>query len=192
MNIPFPQNDPIAWDYVIVAGRLLPCLREYPKAKPGRKLDAKSAPGSSGGRIVDKGYDLAKVTVTVSLWTEEHFRTWGQLLDVIKPRAGRARDAVSIYHPALESVGISAVVVESISSIEHSGTAGIYRASFEAVQYQPPARGANARASGRGDTQTPAAPEVAAVVDTQANGSLGPGAAIPATPPSPRARRSGT
>lgn len=187
MNILFPKSDPVAWDNVIVADRALPCLREYPKAKPGRKLDAKSAPGSSGGRIVDKGYDLAKVSVTVFLWTEDHFRVWGELLEVIQPRAGRRRDAVSIYHPALESVGVGSIVVESISSIEHSGTSGIYKAGFESVQYQPPAR-----ASGRGDTQTPAAAPVAAILETQRDGSLGPGAAIPSTPPSPRARRSGT
>lgn len=186
MNILFPKDDPVAWDYVIVADRALPCLREYPKAKPGRKLDAKSAPGSSGGRIVDKGYDLAKVTVSVSLWTAEHFRLWGELLDVIQPRAGRRRDAVSIYHPALEAVGISSVVVESISSIEHSGTAGIFRAGFEAIQYQPAPR------SRRGETQTPAAPPVASIVETQRDGSLGPGATIPPQPTSPRARRSGT
>lgn len=186
MNILFPQADPVAWDYVIVADRALPCLREYPKAKPGRKLDAKSSAGSSGGRIVDKGYDLAKVTVTVLLWTEDHFRTWGELLDVIQPRAGRRRDAVSIYHPALESVGVSAVVVESISSIEHSGTAGIHKAGFEAIQYKPAPRRAG------GDTQTPTAPPVASVVETQRDGSLGPGAAIPSAPTSPRARRSGT
>ena len=192
MNILFPRLDHVAWDFVIVADRALPCLRDYPKAKPGRKLDAKSAPGSSGGRIVDKGYDLAKVSVTLSLWTEDHFATWGALLEVIQPRAGRRRDAVSIYHPALEAVGISSVVVESISSIEHSGTAGIYRASFEAIQYQPPARGANASRSGRGDTQTPVAPPVAAVVETQRDGSLGPGAAIPSQPTSPRSRRGGT
>lgn len=192
MNILFPRLDPVAWDFVIVADRALPCLRDYPKARPGRKLDAKSAPGSSGGRIVDKGYDLAKVTVTLSLWTEDHFATWGALLEVIQPRAGRRRDAVSIYHPALEAVGISSVVVESISSIEHSGTAGIYRASFEAIQYQPPARGANASRAGRGDTQTPVAPPVAAVAEVQRDGSLGPGAAIPSQPTSPRARRGGT
>lgn len=192
MNILFPKDDPVAWDYVIIADRALPCLREYPKARPGRKLDAKSAPGSSGGRIVDKGYDLAKVTVSVSLWTAEHFRLWGELLDVIQPRAGRRRDAVSIYHPALESVGVSSVVVESISSIEHSGTAGIFRAGFEAIQYQPPARGANASRTGAGDTQTPASPPVAAIVETQRDGSLGPGAAVPSQPTSPRARRSGT
>ena len=186
MNILFPQSDTVAWDYVIVADRALPCLREYPKAKPGRKLDAKSAPGSSGGRIVDKGYDLAKVSVTVSLWTQEHFATWGALLDVIQPRAGRRRDAVSIYHPALEAVGIASIVVESISSIEHSGTAGIYRAGFEAIQYQPAPR------SRRGETQTPVAPPVASIVETQRDGSLGPGAAIPSQPTSPRARRGGT
>jgi len=186
MNILVPKLDPVAWDNVIIADRALPCLREYPKAKPGRKLDAKSAPGSSGGRIVDKGYDLAKVSVTVSLWTAEHFRLWGELLDVIQPRAGRRRDAVSIYHPALESVGVSSIVVESISSIEHSGTSGIFRAGFEAIQYNPPARGRT------GDTQTPTSQPVAAVAEVQANGSLGPGAAVPSQPTSPRARRGGT
>lgn len=189
MNILFPKSDPVAWDFVIVADRALPCLREYPKAEPGRKLDAKSAPGSSGGRIVDKGYDLAKVSVTVFLWTEDHFRIWGELLDVIRPRAGRRRDAVSIYHPALESVGVGSIVVETISSIEHAGTAGIFKASFKAIQFQPAARGAGA---GNGDTQTPTNPPIASILETQRDGSLGPGAAIPSTPPSPRARRSGT
>lgn len=186
MNILFPKSDPVAWDYVIVADRALPCLREYPKAKPGRKLDTKSAAGSSGGRIVDKGYDLAKVSVTVLLWTEDHFRTWGELLDVIQPRPGRRRDAVSIYHPALESVGVAAVVVESISSIEHSGTAGIHKASFEAIQYNPPAR------SERG-TQVPQTAQFATTtaLDDRAT-SPAPGSAVPSTPTSPRARRSGT
>ena len=52
--------------------------------------------------------------------------------------------------------------------------------------------GANASRSGNGDTQTPAAPPIASIVETQRDGSLGPGAAIPSAPTSPRARRSGT
>lgn len=193
MNILFPQSDPAAWDYVIVADRALPCLREYPEADPGRKLDAKSAAGSSGGRIVDKGYDLAKVKVTISLWTPDHFRVWGELLEVIQPRAGRRRDAVSIYHPALESVGVSSVVVEKIQSIRHSGTAGIFKAGFESIQYNPPARriGAGANGAGAGDTQTPASAPPPAILETQSTGLL-LDTTLPATPPSPRARRSGT
>lgn len=193
MNIPFPQTDPIAWDNVIVAGRPLPCLREYPKAAPGRKLDSKSAAGSSGGTIVDKGYDLAKVTVSVSLWTPEHFRIWGALLEVIQPRAGRRRDAVAIYHPALAALGISSVVVEKISSIEHSGTSGIFKAGFESIQYNPPMRrtGAGANGAGAGDTQTPASAPPPAILETQSNGLL-LDTTLPATPPSPRARRGGT
>lgn len=194
MNILFPQSDPTAWDYVIISDRALPCLREYPEADPGRKLDSKSAAGSSGGTIVDKGYDLAKVTVVVLLWTAEHFRLWGELLDVIQPRPGRRRDAVSIYHPALESVGVSQVVVDKIKSIRHSGTAGIFKTGFEAIQYNPPVRrtGANANGAGAGDTQTPANAPPPAILETQANGLLGPGAAVPAQPASPRARRGGT
>jgi hypothetical protein len=179
-----PNTDASSWDNVIIADRAMPCLTEYPDADAGRKLDAKSAPGSSGGVVRDLGYDLANVTFTLFMWESDHFRRLNELLSSVFPRAGKRRDAVRVYHPVLEPLRIEYVVIQSISAIKRV-QAQLFKCVLKSIEHNPPPRTTSV-------IQTPQAPPVLAIVETQTNGSLGPGLVVPAAPASPRTRSRST
>ena len=191
MALTHPRNDPL-WDVINIAAFVLPCT-ELPKAEVGRKLDSRSAPGSDGGTLVDKGRDLATVALSVRLWTEEHFRLWDALVQQILPRPGRTRDAIGVEHPALRQLGITSIVVEKIGSVEYEGR-GLFKASIKAMEYRPPpprnvtrrpaSAGANA---GFATTTAFDVPSSGGATDNTATRTPAPGIAPAPVPPSPRA-----
>lgn len=69
------EEDSALWDTVYLAGAPLPGLATVSGAH-GRKLDVKSAPGRNGARIIDKGYEPAKIEITLRMWTPEHLDDW--------------------------------------------------------------------------------------------------------------------
>jgi len=71
----FWDDSPELWDTVTLAGAPLPGVARVTGAH-GRKLDVKSAPGRNGARIVDKGYEPAKVEIALKLWTKEQLDAW--------------------------------------------------------------------------------------------------------------------
>lgn len=90
----FWDESPDLWDTLYLGGSPLPGLASV-SATHGRKLDAKSAPGTNGARIVDKGYQPAKVDITLKLWTKEQLETWFRLAPTLTyrrepPRASAA------------------------------------------------------------------------------------------------------
>jgi hypothetical protein len=187
-ELPFPEDDHSAFDYVLINGGYFVCGSDFPKAEKGRKLDAKSAAGSDGGRIVDKGYDLAKITITLKFWKREHFELWNTVVPELIPRPGRNRAVVRVRHPALEMLNIEDVVIEKIGSLEHSGK-GLYTLKITAIEYHPatttnatqtPGRAAN----GQTEQQLPPA-----ILNTNARGALDDsslGVGNPTVPVSPR------
>lgn len=92
----FWDDSPDLWDTVFLDGRALPGVARV-SASHGRKLDVKSAPGANGARIVDKGYEPAKVEITLKLWSSEQFREWMLLAPTLtfrrEPPARRASAA---------------------------------------------------------------------------------------------------
>ena len=180
--LPFPQDDHSAWSYVVLNGAYFVCGNDFPEAKKGRKLDSKSAPGSDGGRIIDKGYDLAKVSITLKLWTREHFATWNAVAAELAPRPGRRRNVVQAVHPALAALDIENIVVENIESPKHPGK-GLFIIKLTALEYHPSTRANHAPPTTTVTRQPPA------IVETNAAGGLTDnslGVANPATPVSPR------
>lgn len=71
----FWDDDPELWDTVYLAGLALPGVASVTGGH-GRKLDVKSAPGRNGARIVDKGYEPAKVEIALRMWTKEQLLAW--------------------------------------------------------------------------------------------------------------------
>lgn len=188
MTTPFPKNNARAWDYIVIDGRRVPCLTDYPKTKRAKKTDAKSAFGRNGARVVDRGYGIAEVSVTVWLWTEEHFREWDAILAAILPPAGtRQRNAVAIEHPTLAQLAINQIIVKSVGSIDAKGK-GLFSVAFEALEYNPEAMRPRSRGNA---TQVPRA-QFATATALDGPQTTAPGASTPAAPASPRAARSGT
>ncbi len=95
MNISlFWEDSPDLWDTCRLGDNDLPGLARV-TATHGRKLDAKSAPGSNGARIVDKGYQAAKVEIVLRMWKREQLDSWLAIAPTLTyrreaPRAGTA------------------------------------------------------------------------------------------------------
>jgi hypothetical protein len=81
----FWDESPDLWDTVYLAGDAMPGVASV-SASHGRKLDVKSAPGSNGARIVDKGYEPAKVEITLKLWTKEQLMAWYRIAPTLTYR----------------------------------------------------------------------------------------------------------
>ncbi len=112
----------------------------------GRKLDDKSAGGSDGGTITDKGYTLAPVRVTLKIWTAQHWADMQDLLDKLQARRNLAqRDPVSMFHPAIACLGVEKVVLKDMGSPRPSSTPGAYEVTFNFLEYNPPPRSASSR-----------------------------------------------
>lgn len=81
----FWDDSPDLWDTVVLGDEQLPGIARV-RATHGRKLDAKSAAGSNGARIVDKGYEAAKVEITLKIWTKEQLETWFRIAPTLTYR----------------------------------------------------------------------------------------------------------
>lgn len=88
----FWDDSPDLWDTVLLGGDPLPGIARV-TATHGRKLDSKSAPGSNGARIIDKGFQPAKVDITLKLWTKEQLETWFRLAPTLTYRREPPRTA---------------------------------------------------------------------------------------------------
>lgn len=81
----FWEDAPALWDTVLLGDEDLPGLARV-TGSHGRKLDVKSPPGRNGATITDKGYQPAKVEITLKLWTKEQLETWFRIAPTLTYR----------------------------------------------------------------------------------------------------------
>jgi hypothetical protein len=128
--IPFWSSDPKTWDTIVLAGAKIPAIVKC-KGKKSRKLDVKSPPGSDGATVTDKGYEPAKIDVTLRMHTEEQWIQWQRVSPLVDPKKkGKDRTALTVEHPALAEAGIAKVFIESRGILEVSGGIGTIELGF--------------------------------------------------------------
>jgi hypothetical protein len=88
----FWEDSPDLWDSLYLGESPLPGIARV-NATHGRKLDSKSAPGSNGARIVDKGYQPAKVEIVLRMWRREQLEAWQRLAPTLTYRREPPRSA---------------------------------------------------------------------------------------------------
>lgn len=181
-------ENPGAWDTVFLGGdqQAIPGLCAV-KAKLGRKLDSKGPAGSDGANIRDKGYKLAEVEVTVTLWTEEQWSVFNDMLDdLLALRVPRSTVPLDIRHPALRALGITQVYLEELDAPEEaSNLPGAKSIKLKFLQYKPPTQ---RRGTGRVNNNAPITTtegENASVDPSQSASEAGPPASPNFTPAAP-------
>lgn len=112
----FWDDSPDLWDTVYLGGNALPGIARV-TATHGRKLDTKSAPGTNGARVVDKGYQPAKVDITLRFWTKEQLETWFRVAPTLTyrrepPAPSRSQARAVAIGEALVTTNV--LLVESI------------------------------------------------------------------------------
>lgn len=116
--IPFWHDDPVSWDSCLLAGILCPGLsRIEGLVFAQRKLDVKTAPGTDGSSIVDKGYQPSKWTLVLKIAHSQELVEWENLLKAILPKKNQAPQALTIVHPQLALSTVSSCYIESITQL---------------------------------------------------------------------------
>lgn len=191
-SVPWWGDDPDAWGSLVLDETLVLGLAVV-DVSLGRKIESKSAAGSDGATVRDKGYEAARLTITLSLWEREHFVSLQGLLVRINPRSRlTARVPLSISHPACALLGVTAVYVERVGGLKPSGEAGMWSMEIHCVEFAPPTP------ARRNVTRVPAASPDAGLDQATAfadNTAAHPGQAAaslsPIPPPSPSATATG-
>ena len=150
-----PITQPV--DYILLANRRSPGLAVVSNASSPRRWDVRRGYALSGARVVYRGNDLARPVVTLRLLSEDDFsdwHDWRSLLDrpspgpsirsaitTIEIRRALLRGArpMDIWHPILEDLGISAVVVEDVAQPVQVAD-GEWNVEIKFIEYRRPIR----------------------------------------------------
>ena len=102
------------------------------------KWDKKLGKGSKGAVSTLTQEPPAEGRITFLLWLPHHWDDWATFLPLLQytPDKG-AEQAVSVYHPELYALGISALVTEEIGLITHLGR-GRYERIVQFHEWQQP------------------------------------------------------
>ena len=129
------------WDTCTLGGRQLPGIVRC-EGEPGRKWDVKTGPGTDGATITDQGFEPAKPTITVTIWTPAQWLELQDILAALVPRPGKSATksppAVPITHPALNAVGIDKVLILSVASLKPGSVRGTMEQSIKCIQWLKP------------------------------------------------------
>ena len=133
-----PITDPNAWDSVSVAGVRCPGIAKISGFDRSTNWDVKVSKGTRGGTMTLSEIPPATGKVRFMLWTAAHFQIWReQFRKLLTYSASKKTQAISIYHPSLPAVEVSAVVVSSIS-LETMESPGLYYIEVDFKEYLPP------------------------------------------------------
>jgi hypothetical protein len=150
-----PIRTPV--DYALVAGTRTPGLCEILGANSPRRWDVRRGTAFSGATVVYRGTDLAKPTMRLRLYTEQHWQDWHAFAPLVlrelppdaadvaqrqrrgqsPPPAQRRPRALDIWHPILEDLGIRSVVVEDVLQPVQTGD-GEWTIDVKLIEYRVP------------------------------------------------------
>lgn len=102
-----------AWDRIAIGGLVFTGTVSVTGDAFKKKIDRRRAAGADGARIVDKGFDLVDMTITLTGWTPEHAQQIESLQGLVAPRGGataRGR-ALDVEYPSLAFAGITQMYV---------------------------------------------------------------------------------
>lgn len=141
-TLPSPLADPTPWDAPRIAGVAWTGGFTARGDLLKRKLDARGAAGRDGARIRDRGYDLAEIDLTLTLYADEHFDQLAQIVSSMFPRSTDTtrRVAWPVVHPALAFAGITEVYAKSLGALEGPDEAMRWTVSISCVEYRPEAQ----------------------------------------------------
>ena len=146
MTIPSPIDDPESWDTLVIGGLPFTGSFEFTGDVLTRKLDRRHSAGRDGARIRDKGYDLAEITLKLSLWEPAHFAELEALVRLLFPRGADTtrRAAYACAHPALALAGITEVYAKKMGALSQ-GSPTLWTTEIALVEYRAEAQAARSR-----------------------------------------------
>lgn len=138
------------WDVVNIAGERFRGVAEV-SATLKLRTEKKKSPGRGGSTTTIHGWDSADVTIELTLWTEQHLQSWEKIKGVIHPSASKgAPKPVDVYHPCLEDLEISKVIILEISALKKDTTHGVKKVTLKCGQFD-----GSFRIAGQSSVSTP-------------------------------------
>jgi hypothetical protein len=161
-----------ALDVVNLAGIDTPGRAEIGEWKRVNDYDVKVGKGTAGATITLKGQPPAKGSIKFYAWRPDHFARWDTILPLLRwdPAKDKNKQAIGIFHPLLDDIGVSAVMPpESIGSWQHEGGL-MFSRTIEFLEFVQP-QAANIATTPAGATDAAKPPDPAAFVGTGAEGA---------------------
>jgi hypothetical protein len=143
VTLPSPLSNPEAWDRLVIGGVEFRGAFEFSGDALKRKLDHRHSASRDGARIRDRGYDLAKIKLSLRCYEDEHFEDLEALVRLLFPRDADAtrRAAYACTHPALAVAGITEVYAESMDVLHMVEERGrVWGTTIDLVEYRPEAQ----------------------------------------------------
>ncbi len=132
-----PLEEPI--DYILLAGRRSPGLAVLTGAGSPRKWDPRRGYGLSGGTLIFRGNDFSRFNCTLRLVTTEDWDDWSTFKDIVqRPPLGERARAKDIWHPFLEDLGITSVVVQDVLQPAREGDTNIWSVVIKFIEFRRP------------------------------------------------------
>lgn len=139
-----PVDNPEAYETIVLAGLESPGIATVtaPTLETGWDQQQGKDPAKPG-ESVQNGTKGLEIQVELKLWKDpslgiDHFAEWDTFRDQILKLPTKKGDpkALDVYHPLLEGMDISSVVVKSFSNPQPDGT-GLGVAKLVLLQYLP-------------------------------------------------------
>lgn len=156
MSAPSPTIDPIKnsnlWHKFQLKGANSPGTIPKGGVKGFKRetgWDKKKGKGTQGATLTLTSAPPCEGTITLQLFTPQDFVDWDSFVSQvlsINPAQQKA-EGLAIFYPAFSSVGLTTVVVEYYTPLEHVGK-GMYHADIKLCEWQrPPATNITSTAS---------------------------------------------
>lgn len=136
-----PVSNPTAYDSFWLAGQKSPgvCRMGEPQRDEGWSIA--QAKGSDGAEITHDGAKLLVFSVEIYLWRDANrdcFAEWTDFRPVLLPptKDGPGQLALDIYHPVLDGIGVTSVVVSKRTEPIPDGKGGA-TVKLEFTEYRP-------------------------------------------------------
>lgn len=129
-----------AWDQITLGGIRFSGLASVSGDAFKKRTDRRHAAGSDGARIVDRGFDLVDLTVTLVAWTAAQGEELLSVYRLVAPRSGATtqRRALDVEYPSLAFAGITQVYVTSATLPAPDG--GKLTVTLKCTEYHEPPR----------------------------------------------------
>lgn len=123
-------------DVCLLGGVKTPGICEITGASSPRKWDKKAGYAMTGAILVYHGIDLSAFTISLKLYTLEHWTGWEVIKPLLmRPPIGRVAKALDVVHPVLNEVGISQLVVEDVSAPEQVED-GVWLIAIKCIEWR--------------------------------------------------------
>jgi hypothetical protein len=136
MSAAMDPRDP-ALNYVVVRGIRSPGRAQFSGVEAPYNWEVLKGYALSGASVIFRGRDIAKPTLTVSLWDPLHFLQWELFKGALKPPTPTSPFFVDMSHPILAAADIKAVGVESLGEPIRQPGGGLWVATIKLIEYRP-------------------------------------------------------